>query len=127
KPSDQDRLSAIVVEIGDIAAAIDSLEPRLRAERLVASDIVCQQVRSQFAKVMRALVEASLAVHAANRDFTAFADHMNRSDVSWTSLNPAFPLFAGAPVDPNGPLARFLGDAVEGGWLKSSDMPMEFR
>jgi hypothetical protein len=126
-PGASEKIRTLQQEAADIRAAMEILEPRIAKAARAASVIVCEQVRIEYGRCAKAVVAATLALHAANVEYTGMTDAFEDAGISWSSLSPLYPCFAGGPQNKLGPIAQFLYEAVEGGWLTNADLPPEFR
>jgi hypothetical protein len=109
-----------------VEEALRQIEVRIRAERLVASDTICDMIAEQMRGRTYDVINATLALHKANVALTAMAEDLNGKDIAWSCLNPIFPAFADDPRQIRGGLAQFLHEAVELGWIDKGKLPLEF-
>jgi len=124
---DKQTLAQLQSEKRDLEAALEVLDRRIGNAARSASRRVCELVRDSYAPKAKAVIAATLALHRANVEYTAFVDGLEERGILWGELGPTFPTFAGSPTDSDGPVARFLLEAIDDGWLKKSDLPSELR
>lgn len=116
------RLSENELAIKEVEDALVIVAERLRHAACGASAIICEQVKDRHAELVHAVIKSVIALHAANCEYTAFAEALDSRSVGWGSLNPLFARFAGNPKYPQSALRRFLGEALSEGWIRSSDL-----
>lgn len=113
-------------EIKDREAALLVLDREIDVERRAASAIIMKQLDPAYRAIVAKIGKIFIQLHEANREYAEFADHLNMNNISWSGVG-AMPLwFIGSPTDPDSNIARYLREAVDGGFLRSSDMPSEF-
>jgi hypothetical protein len=125
--SARDRMAAIDSRMKDITDAVSILKVRRGKERIEASKIVCDQVAESYRALVSELCQALIRVHEVNRRYSQFADTMNGNDIAWCSMRPMPPQFIGDPSNKHSDLAQYLFEARDHNFMKSSDMPAEFR
>ncbi|WP_339033788.1 hypothetical protein WHZ78_18450 [Bradyrhizobium symbiodeficiens] len=108
------RLAEIRIASRDLEEATEIVRRRLADARGPASTAVCAVVRPEYAKRVKAMVAAVLALQAARNDYDALVDDLVANDISWTSLVPLQPTFCGDRHD--GHLTRYLRAAKEAGY-----------
>lgn len=112
-------------EIAAINRAVEMLDPELRRERAVASEIFCAEIEAPYNAMYRRLIEAVLSAYEAAREFTILMDTMNYQDIQPYALNPVFPRFLNH--GPFGDAGRYLAELVEAGWLTRDNLPKDLR
>ena len=108
------RLAEIRHEIADIEQALNVLRQRLADARGRASASVVAASRTEYGRLVGAMVEAMQALSEARDEYESLIDDFNAHDVAWTSLTPLQPTFCGDRND--GHLQRWLRAAREAGY-----------
>lgn len=126
-PDIEKDIRAIDRDIKDREAALAVLDREIDRERRVASAIIMQRLEPQYRELISHICKSLLQLHDANRRYNAFADHINNGGIDWSGINGMPPWFLGHPNNPDGNMARYLREAVEGGFMKLSEFPAEFR
>ncbi|MDF0581261.1 hypothetical protein [Bradyrhizobium yuanmingense] len=126
-PNIEKDLRAIASDIKDREAALEVLARDIDMERRAASFIIMQQLEPKYREIISQICESLLQLHEANRRYNAFADHVNFNGINWSGFGGMPPWFLGHPNDTDSNLARYLREAVEAGFMKSADLPPEFR
>ncbi|QPC90302.1 hypothetical protein [Mesorhizobium sp. INR15] len=115
------KFEAIDRELADIKMARDILRERRVVARRAASAIIVKEVAPEYKRRVVALSEALVAAHQASRALEDIKDQLNVHNVAWTALGP----ISATSID--GKLAHFIGDAVRGGFVASTDVPEALR
>jgi chromosome segregation ATPase len=108
------RVAEIRSEIADIEQAVIVLRQRLADARGRASTAVVAASRMEYARRVKAMVEAVEALSVARAEYDKIVDDFVANDVAWTSLTPLQPTFCGDRQD--GHLQRWLRAAREAGY-----------
>lgn len=116
KAMNRRRVSEIRAEHSDLEVAIRVVDRRLTEAKTNASRAVCDRVRSEYAKRVRAMVKALMALDEAHRHYDDLRYQLEEKDIAWTSLVPMSPRFLGASNDPNRQIARYIREAKEAGY-----------
>ena len=66
-----------------------------------------------------------VALHRANAEYHGFANTLNAGGVAWSMLSPMPPLWCGDPRAKSGPIARYLNEALAGGFIAADAVPAE--
>lgn len=120
-------LQEIDRDIKDRVAALEVLARDIDTERRAASVVIMQQLGPKYREIISEICEALLQLHHLNRRYEAFADHVNYNGIAWSGVSGLPLQFLGHPDDTDSNLARYLREAVEAGFMKSVDLPPEFR
>lgn len=113
-PMLQKRLAEVRSAERDVEEAIEIVRRRLADARTAASVAVCAAVKPEYARRVKAMVAAILALQEARADYDSLVDELVANDVAWGSLVPMQPTFCGDHQD--GHLTRYLRDAKEAGY-----------
>lgn len=109
------RLAEIRGLESDIESALDIVRRRLADARGPASVAVCNAVKPEYTKRVKAMVAAVTALRVAREDYESLLDDFVVNDIAWTSLIPMQPNFCGDRHD--GHLSRYLRAAKEAGYV----------
>ncbi|KYK45153.1 hypothetical protein A1D31_11000 [Bradyrhizobium liaoningense] len=109
------RLAEIRTAERDLEEATEILRRRLSEARGPASVVVCAAVKPEYARRVKAMVAAVMALQAAREDYDALVDDLVANDISWMSLVPMQPTFCGDSRD--GHIQRYLREAKEAGYV----------
>lgn len=114
-------------QANDHADAMEVLRKRLEHERMVASGVVCEQIKPEYGRRVARLAEALIAAHRAHVDLVDLIDQLEREDVAWTSLHPLQPIaILGEARDRHSKLASWLMAAASAGYFDRAKTPKEF-
>lgn len=111
----RERLSEVRREIALHDAAAEIARDRLRHAKGPASGKVCDAVRGEYGRRVKALVEALEAAATARDAYESLADELEANDVSWTGLGVFRPTFMGDRR--NGHVPRLAREAREAGYV----------
>ena len=125
---DRERLRQIATMLRDVERALETLEERINAERRAASKLVCDQVKDEYDRRVTALCEAVTAMHERHVELVEMTNQLDRRNVQWSRLHPMqHPRLLGSPTDTYGPVAQYLREAIEHGFLGKDSMPESLR
>jgi chromosome segregation ATPase len=110
------RVAEIRSEIADIEQAVIVLRQRLADARGRASTAVVAASRMEYARRVKAMVEAMRALDAAHREYDDLRFQFEAEDIAWTSLVPMTPAFLGGANEPDRRIARFMREAEAAGY-----------
>lgn len=110
------RVAEIRKEIGDIETALQVLRQRISDARGRASTAVVAASRPEYAKRVKAMVEAMRALDEAHRHYDELRFQFEAEDIAWTSLIPMTPTFLGGSNEPDRRIARFVREAEAAGY-----------
>jgi len=120
------RLKAIAAERVDLRAAIDIAQQRLTTAHFGASKTICEEVRPAYADKVKTLATAFVAAHQAHADLLGLIDALNANDVAWTGYMA--PMHGHRVIGhQSNRIAVWLREAVEGGFINKTDIPMELQ
>jgi|GEM_PF-2460067 len=124
---DRAELQKLTTEVRDIDTAIKILETRISSERMRASATICEQVKSEHARLVADQCEKLIALVESARNYELFTGALNAGDVAWTSLIPMFLQWQGRASDGQGKPAHFLREAVKEGFIPVEALPLRLR
>jgi hypothetical protein len=116
KALNRKRLAEVRAEIADVEMALTVVDQRIRDAKGPASTAVCAAVRPEYAKRVKAMVEAAKMLDEAHKSYDELRFQFEANDIAWTSLRPMTPAFLGASNEQDRRLARFVREAEEAGY-----------
>lgn len=125
--ADRGRLQELYREVRDLGDAAKIVEDRIRHERMRASAIVVEQVRDEYARIVRAQCEQLVILLEKMSDYAEFTAELEAADVAWTALRPMPLGWIGSPHDGQGRGAHYLREAVEYGFFEIDKIPPRLR
>ncbi len=127
KPKQHRDPNVIGEEIQDITDAIGLIEVQMGACAMEASIKIREIIEPDHARAVTRIADAMLALRDAFSDYKAIADELNAKGVAWTALRPMHPNFIGDPDNRFGPIALWLKEAAQYGFIKNSSIPEALR
>jgi len=109
------RLAEVRREISTHERAIQVARERLATAKGAASVKVCDAVRPEYGRRVKALITALEAAAAAREDYERLCDELAGADVEWTRLGVFRPNFLGDRRD--GHVQRLAREAREAGYV----------
>lgn len=88
-------LAKVRAAIDDHEAAIELQRKRVDEARAVASRTVCDRVRPEYARRVKAMAVAFDAAEAAREEFMQLTDQLENDEVAWRYLGDCIPHFLG--------------------------------
>jgi hypothetical protein len=116
KSLNRKRVAEIASVVSDIETAVSVVDQRIRDAKGAASQLVCAAARPEYARRVKAMVDAAKLLDAAHKHYDDLRFAFEAEDVSWGSLIPMTPAFLGSSMEPDRRLARFVRDAVAAGY-----------
>lgn len=116
KSVNRKRLAEVKSLLADLEAALGVVEQRLRDAKTAASRAVCAIVRPEYARRVKAMIDAATLLDAAHKEYDDLRAQFELEDVAWGSLMPMTPAFLGDSNDPDRRIAKFIREAKEAGY-----------
>jgi hypothetical protein len=119
------RLREATVLRRDLQAAIAHCGERIEEERGKASAVICERVAPHYREAVAKMAEKAIELYRAAEEYKVLRDALTDADVLWTAhLRPmAMPRVTGDIGDRYAPLAVFLIEAAEYGFLPRDNLP----
>lgn len=107
------RLTAIMGERRDLAAALDIAKSRLQHARHAASKTICEEVRGEYTARVRAVAASLQSFVVAHAGLLAISNDLEANDIAWTGH--LRPLSAGHILSRS---ERWLTEAADYGFIE---------
>ena len=110
-----------------VEAALEELRQQAIEEVLTASSTIRERVAPRHAALVADMAEHMLALHASFADYVAFTGELNGKGIAWAQLRAMHPAFCGEPSDPWSPVAMWLREAAQYGFIDREQIPEGLR
>lgn len=129
----QQRCAELRTEVEVVSEARQRADEQLATARARASTELCRRVEGAHRDLATALANQVLQLHRAHLEYATFLDVLRTRHVSFASLLPIQPEYAGSTeflgeaADRRSNVARYLRECVQKGHLRSNEIPVELR
>ncbi|RWC17047.1 MAG: hypothetical protein EOS51_18125 [Mesorhizobium sp.] len=110
----------------DIDEAVAELDRRIADERMKASAAIREKIAPQYRGLVTDICDRLIELHHAVARYEQFTDNLNARGIAWSGLLAMPCRFAGAQ-DRSSEVARYLREAADYKFIKSSKIPGAIR
>ena len=114
-------------DIQAVGGAIEQLRQQTLPEIMKASAIIREKVAPRHAALVAEMANHMLALRQAFTDYLAFTGELNSKGIAWSALWPMHPSFLGEPDYSYSPVAQWLREAAEHGFIDREQIPETIR
>lgn len=121
-------LPALMQKVSDLDRVVQIFEAKLMAERGVASKLICERVKPEYARRVASVCSKMIELNSALAAYQEVVFALQANDVAFSgALRPMLPHWVGHPNDRNGRIASHLREAAEYGLYDKAAIPAELR
>lgn len=110
----------------ELEEALVIIDRRLSAERMMASSVICEQIRDRHRDLVVEICEAMIELHRVAKRYDEFADDLNAKGIAWSALWP-MRVDVGANVGDFQPVTAYLREAARHGFIPKAYVPEDLQ